>query len=411
MARILVIDDDPVIVRIYAARLGSEGHTVTTAGTAALALAAASAATPDLVLLDLMLPDRPGVEVLRELRARPATARVPVVVLSNAYLEEDMAAARAAGATALAAKATCGPKQVGELVRRHLAATPGPAAVAVPPVALPPIAAIPLPVNVRLPDLAAPPTIIGGDEQAGQRIVTSVLAEVRLEMLGLRKATPTARREMLARLHRRLHQVLGAATVAGRSACADLAAASAALVKALGDFPDRLGLSSLTTLAHACDVIERAMGAGTDVPVAKARALIVDDDAVARATMRHALAKIALPSDEADSGEKALDRLRTMAYAIVLTDVNMARMSGYSLISRLRELPIHRQTPVILVTGLADFGQGFQPSARGAADCIAKPFLLMELAVKTLTHLLESAPAVAAVELGKSAPARDLWDV
>lgn len=402
MAHILVVDDDPVIVRIYAARLGNEGHTVTTAGTAALALAAASAATPDLVLLDLMLPDRPGVEVLRELRARPATAKIPVVVLSNAYLEEDMAAARAAGATALAAKATCGPKQVGELVRRHLAL--GLAA------AMPPAAAMPLPVNVRLPDLAAPPTS-SGDEQAGQRIVTSVLAEVRLELPGLRKATPTVRRETLARLHRRLHQVLGAATVAGRSAGADLAAAGAALVKALGDFPDRLGLSSLTTLAHACDVIERAMGAGIDVPVAKARALIVDDDAVARATMRHALAKIALPNDEADSGEKALERLRTTAYAIVLSDVNMARMSGYSLISRLRELPIHRQTPVILVTGLADFGQGFQPSARGAADCIAKPFLLMELATKTLTHLLEAQPAVAAVVLGPSMPARDLWDV
>ena len=402
MAHILVVDDDPVIVRIYAARLGSEGHTVTTAGTAALALAAASAATPDLVLLDLMLPDRPGVEVLRELRARPATAKVPVVVLSNAYLEEDMAAARAAGATALAAKATCGPKQVGELVRRHLAL--GLAAL------MPPAAALPLPVNVRLPDLAAPPTS-SGDEQAGQRIVTSVLAEVRLELPGLRKATPTVRCETLARLHRRLHQVLGAATVAGRSAGADLAAAGAALVKALGDFPDRLGLSSLTTLAHACDVIERAMGAVADVPVAKARALIVDDDAVARATMRHALAKIALPNDEADSGEKALERLRTTAYAIVLSDVNMARMSGYSLISRLRELPIHRQTPVILVTGLADFGQGFQPSARGAADCIAKPFLLMELATKTLTHLLEAQPAVAAVVLGPSMPARDLWDV
>ena len=222
MARILLIDDDPVIVRIYASRLGTDGHAVTTAGSAAEAFAALAADAPDLVLLDLMLPDRPGVEVLRELRARPATAQVPVVVLSNAYLAEDMAAARSAGASAVAAKATCGPRQVGELVRRHLEPAPAPR---------PPATADPVVAPVTLPAFTAP--VIGSEEQAGQRIVTSVLAEVRRDLPGLRKATPAVQREALGRLHRRLHQVIGAATVAGRSACADLASAAAALVKSL----------------------------------------------------------------------------------------------------------------------------------------------------------------------------------
>jgi len=207
MARILLIDDDPVIVRIYASRLGTDGHAVTTAGSAAEAFAALAAGAPDLVLLDLMLPDRPGVEVLRELRARPATAQVPVVVLSNAYLAEDMAAARSAGASAVAAKATCGPRQVGELVRRHLEPAPAPR---------PPATADPVVAPVTLPAFTAP--VIGSEEQAGQRIVTSVLAEVRRDLPGLRKATPAVQREALGRLHRRLQQVIGAATVAGRSA-------------------------------------------------------------------------------------------------------------------------------------------------------------------------------------------------
>lgn len=396
MARILMVDDDPVIIRIYAARLGAEGHAVVTAGTAAEALAAVAAGAPDLVLLDLMLPDRPGVEVLRELRARPELAAVPVVVLSNAYLEEDMAAARAAGATALAAKATCGPRQVGDLVRRHLDAAPA-QSPSLPPTAPPP------------PPPAAAPPVIGAEEQAGRRAVDEVLGQVRRDLADLHKASPPAQRATLGRLHRRLHQVIGAATVAGRSACADLAAACAALVKSLGDFPDRAGPSALATLAHAAEVIERAMAAAADVPVARARALIVDDDAVARATMRHALAKIALTADEADSGERALERLGSAAYAIVLSDVDMARMSGYSLINRLRQLPSHRHTPVILVTALADFGQGFRPSARGAAGFITKPFLLMELATKTLAHLLAAAPAVAAVATPALPAESDPW--
>jgi CheY-like chemotaxis protein len=262
---------------------------------------------------------------------------------------------------------------------------------------------------VTLPAFTAP--VIGSEEQAGQRIVTSVLAEVRRDLPGLRKATPAVQREALGRLHRRLHQVIGAATVAGRSACADLASAAAALVKSLADFPDRLGPSVLTTLGHAADVLERGMAASADAPVARARALIVDDDAVARATMRHALAKIALATDEADSGERALERLRSTAYAVVLSDVNMARMSGHSLINRMRELPIHRGTPAILVTAIADFGQGFQPSARGAVDCIAKPFLLMELATKTLTHLLEASPTLAAVPAPRRQPDPDPWSL
>jgi two-component system, OmpR family, response regulator len=67
--RILVVDDQPNIVDMLATVLSFHGFTVDTAGTAAAALALAAERRPDLVLLDIMLPDGDGMEVCRRLRA------------------------------------------------------------------------------------------------------------------------------------------------------------------------------------------------------------------------------------------------------------------------------------------------------------------------------------------------------
>ncbi len=81
-ARVLVVEDDPDIAALLTRRLTRLGHAVEAVGTGSAALAAATRAVPDLVLLDILLPDTDGWTVLRELRARPGLAEVPVVVVS-----------------------------------------------------------------------------------------------------------------------------------------------------------------------------------------------------------------------------------------------------------------------------------------------------------------------------------------
>jgi two-component system KDP operon response regulator KdpE len=78
MTRVLVVDDDPALARALAINLRARRYEVETAGTGAAALAAARHA-PDLVVLDLGLPDMDGVEVVRGLRG---WSTVPVIVLS-----------------------------------------------------------------------------------------------------------------------------------------------------------------------------------------------------------------------------------------------------------------------------------------------------------------------------------------
>ena len=81
--QILVVEDDPTLLRFYSVFLGEAGYEVTAVGSAGAALAALQARAIDLVILDLGLPDRPGIDVLRQMRADPKTKAVPVLVLTG----------------------------------------------------------------------------------------------------------------------------------------------------------------------------------------------------------------------------------------------------------------------------------------------------------------------------------------
>jgi DNA-binding response OmpR family regulator len=82
MPRILLVDDDPAILRLLEVNFRMEGFVVDIAGHGEEALAAASNATPDVVVLDLMMPGMDGHEIFQRLRATSETATVPVIFLT-----------------------------------------------------------------------------------------------------------------------------------------------------------------------------------------------------------------------------------------------------------------------------------------------------------------------------------------
>ena len=81
--RVLVVDDDDLQRDVVADVLSSEGYEVRGAATGAEALSAATAEPPDVVVLDLMLPDTDGASLLARMRAEPALARIRVVVTTG----------------------------------------------------------------------------------------------------------------------------------------------------------------------------------------------------------------------------------------------------------------------------------------------------------------------------------------
>ncbi len=87
--RILVVDDEPDIIALVAYHLARAGYRVSTASTGAEALAAARDERPALVVLDLMLPEMSGFEVLDQLRASDETRQVAVLMLTARREEPD----------------------------------------------------------------------------------------------------------------------------------------------------------------------------------------------------------------------------------------------------------------------------------------------------------------------------------
>lgn len=95
LPRVLVVDDEPTLLRALSINLRARSYDVDTAADGASALAAASRHPPDLVILDLGLPDMDGVEVILGLRA---WCRAPIVVLSARETQAEKVAALDAGA-------------------------------------------------------------------------------------------------------------------------------------------------------------------------------------------------------------------------------------------------------------------------------------------------------------------------
>src|SRR5688572_764582 len=80
--KILVVDDEPDIVELLRYNLVLEGHQVLSANGGTQALNLARQHLPDLILLDLMLPDVDGFSICEILRCQPSTADIPVILLT-----------------------------------------------------------------------------------------------------------------------------------------------------------------------------------------------------------------------------------------------------------------------------------------------------------------------------------------
>lgn len=97
-ALILVVEDDPDIAELLSYALGKEGYEVMTAATGEEGLRLAERRTPDLAILDVMLPGLDGLQALRRLKANAATRRIPVLMASARGEDADVVAGLELGA-------------------------------------------------------------------------------------------------------------------------------------------------------------------------------------------------------------------------------------------------------------------------------------------------------------------------
>ncbi len=120
MHKILVIDDDPISRKLMSRTLASAGFECLLSPTAETGLAAAAKERPDLVLMDVNLPDGDGIDLCRKVKAQPALRHIPILLLTGEAVSIDCrTAGLEAGADDYMIK-TIGTKELLSRIRRIL---------------------------------------------------------------------------------------------------------------------------------------------------------------------------------------------------------------------------------------------------------------------------------------------------
>lgn len=121
MPKIAIIEDDQAISQMYRFKFEAEGYSVETAENGKLGLELLEKMKPDIILLDLMMPEMTGDEMLERLRETPWGQKVKVIILTNMGEQEIPAKVKGLGVSGVILKADMTPRQVADVVKKHLA--------------------------------------------------------------------------------------------------------------------------------------------------------------------------------------------------------------------------------------------------------------------------------------------------
>lgn len=120
MTKIAIIEDDPVISQMYRMKFEADGFDVQLANNGKRGVALVGAFSPDIILLDLQMPEMSGDEALAEIRKKSESKNTPVIILTNLGEEEAPKSLRALGIHSYIVKAELTPRQVVQRVKEAL---------------------------------------------------------------------------------------------------------------------------------------------------------------------------------------------------------------------------------------------------------------------------------------------------
>lgn len=397
---ILIVDDDQVVVRMYQEQFRSQGYKVEVAGNdhSAMQMLKLRKDPVDLMILDLCLPGMDSVEVLKNIRSEFDMRALPIIVISNAYLGNLGRAALEAGATKCVTKTDSTPGQMLELVCKLLGVGHSNAAGATSEVIVRNVRVTLSPkFETELQEGLVATLLVNAPE---------ILAKLRIGHQAFAKAErEDLRRPELSKMHRRVRWLAGSAGPLGFWKIAKMANALEALLIQLHAKPKKITPSVIRTVAQAIDALASLFDQATNPQtegLVPPRILVVDDEIISRETICSALGQADLRAVSLDDSLAAQRLLEQDQFDLIFLDVEMPGESGLDLCVNIREMATNRATPVVFVTSHSDFGSRAQSTLSGGNDFIAKPFLMVELAVKALTWLFRESP-----ELVSAATARD----
>ncbi len=118
--KVAIVEDDVAISQMYRIKFEAEGFEVETAENGKLGLSLAETMKPDIILLDLMMPEMTGDEMLAKMRATDWGMDIKVIILTNMGEQEVPESVKTLGVSAFILKANMTPRQVADLVKSKL---------------------------------------------------------------------------------------------------------------------------------------------------------------------------------------------------------------------------------------------------------------------------------------------------
>lgn len=119
-SKIAIIEDDQAISQMYRLKFEAEGYEVDTAENGKLGLELVEKMKPNIILLDLMMPEMTGGEMLKKLRETSWGKNIKVIILTNMGEQEIPDDVKSLGVSAVILKADMTPRQVAELIKKNL---------------------------------------------------------------------------------------------------------------------------------------------------------------------------------------------------------------------------------------------------------------------------------------------------
>jgi DNA-binding response OmpR family regulator len=383
---VLVVEDEPTTLELITHILARGGYEVVVARTGQEARTLAAEREPDVVIMDLGLPDVDGRHLLMEIRRADTSRRTPVVVLSgklgaqvkgecfaygaDAFIEKPVEATALLGAvTALVDRSHSVPRRPGPLAdlpdmekvvevfrqaQKEAGAT-----------------------GLSLALLEIEPRVGNGESERGHRtrqLLGSIVTHLR------RRLTPS---DVLAQWN--AHDLLLLApTRSGEELVRELEALQA-LVSAEGGILSAgvvravPGSALLEAIGRADRILNARPGAvsgeasgddGSDRP----SVLVVEDDPVTATLVEHHLDRAGLRVSREENGKKALERILLERPSLVVLDLQLPGMNGLEILARLHEGGGSPGTRVVVLSALGDDENVSRAFRLGAHDYVAKPF-------------------------------------
>jgi CheY-like chemotaxis protein len=389
---ILIVDDDQFATQIYREKLEAQGFKVEVTRDFDSTLQALKKEVVDVLVLDLCLPGINVIELIKNIRSESATQSLPIIVFSNPYLSNLTRAAVEVGATKFVAKVDSTPEQLIELLRE---------------------------LGVSATSRTGVTGTVGAPEADQEKLASKLLINKPETLAKLRASyqnfTRTEREDLrrtaLLQMHRRLRLLAGGASALAFHKIAQMSTALEALLVELYTEPTKLTPSVVRTVAHSIETLASLVdrpGTSRGEVITSPKILVVDDEVISRETICSALAKAGLEAKSLDDPLAAQRLLESEHFDLIFLDVEMPGQTGLELCVKIRGMEPNRTTPIVFVTSHSDFGSRAQSTLSGGNDFIAKPFLLVELAAKTLTWLFKEGPPpfpIASVQSGVRAKA------